>query len=754
MADTVWLVLAVEIMVLFLLYRAAKRGGVHRRILLSLFLLLNAVYLIWRAVETLPTFGIISLVLGILLLATEIMGFVQSIVFTILSWKPFRRKHIPLTDLDQLPSVDILIATYNEPEDLLKRTIVACTMLRYPEHLLRVYVCDDGKRESVRELTESLGARYISRTGNEHAKAGNLNDAMLKTKGEIIVTMDADMVPKEEFLERTVGHFKDEHVSFVQAPQVFYNADPFQYNLFFEDNITNEQDFFMRSLEEGKDRFNATMYVGSNALFRRSALDAIGGFATGVITEDMATGMLLQTGKQRSVFVNETLAVGLSPETYADLLKQRDRWCRGNIQVARKWNPMTIKGLTWMQRLLYMDGINYWFFGVYKMIYLLAPLLFLVFGIYSLDTEFLALLAFWLPAFISSQLAFRLLSDQKRTVLWSHVYEVALAPYMALSVLTESFLKKNVKFNVTAKGIQSEKRQFLWRVSIPYFVLIGFTAMAFAQVSLHLFTPLEIYENNDMLYINIFWILYNLLALVLALMISVERPRFRGAERHKVDLNGMIRAGGQEFECVIKDMSETGFRFEITHPNAEKWLSKEQNFLLNAGEIKDLNFEKLWVSDSRGGPLSAGGKFNSIDLNQYRSIVKILYLTMVDRYTKRIYNRSSIWRVFVQFTRGTEYRPKRFERSAVREMVSIPASLSLEDGEVKSIITDYSIGGCRVELKRTRRIKAGDSVEIHHTNAQLALDEGRVQWVQQRGRKTLIGVQFIADVQYAASSTG
>ncbi|PFA51551.1 glycosyltransferase family 2 protein, partial [Bacillus cereus] len=131
--------------------------------------------------------------------------------------------------------------------------------------------------------------------------------------------------------------------------------DPFQYNLFFEDNIANEQDFFMRQLEEGKDRFNATMYVGSNALFRRTALEEIGGFATGVITEDMATGMLLQANKWETIFVNETLAVGLSPETFSDLLKQRDRWCRGNIQVVKKWNPFTIKGLSFMQRLLYAD---------------------------------------------------------------------------------------------------------------------------------------------------------------------------------------------------------------------------------------------------------------------------------------------------------------------------------------------------------------------------------------------------------------
>lgn len=95
----------------------------------------------------------------------------------------------------------------------------------------------------------------------------------------------------------------------------------------------------MRGIEQQKDAFNATMYVGSNAIFRRVALDSIGGFATGVITEDMATGMLLQAKKWETGFVNENLASGLAPETFGDLIKQRDRWARGNIQVAKKWHP-------------------------------------------------------------------------------------------------------------------------------------------------------------------------------------------------------------------------------------------------------------------------------------------------------------------------------------------------------------------------------------------------------------------------------
>lgn len=752
MNDTFWYILAAEIIVLMLLYFSAKKWTWSRHIMLSLFLIVNAVYLFWRAAETIPTIGIISFIAGILLLATEVMGYFQAIMFTILSWRPFKRKHIPLSELESLPTVDVFIATYNEPEDLLKRTMIACTMMRYPEDLLKVYVCDDGKRESVRRLAESLGVGYISRPGNKHAKAGNLNDALTKTDGEVVVTMDADMVPKAEFLERTLGQFTDEKVSFVQAPQVFYNADPFQYNLFFEDNITNEQDFFMRRLEEGKDRFNATMYVGSNALFRRKSLEDIGGFATGVITEDMATGMLLQTGDQKTVFVNETLAVGLAPETYADLLKQRDRWCRGNIQVMRKWNPMKIKGLSLMQRLLYMDGINYWFFGVYKMIFLLAPMLFLIFSIYSLNADFETLVLYWLPAFVSSQLAFRLMSDQKRTVLWSHVYEVAMAPYMAVSVITEAFLRKNIKFNVTAKGIQNARRQFLWRVSIPYLALLALTFIALARVVLHFTTSLTLFQNEDVLYINIFWILYNAVALVLALMVSVERPRFRGAERHKVDLEGTVSAGGRTLPCKVLDLSETGVRFEVAHPEAKSWLSQEEHFILSAGPINGLHVHKLWVGGEAEAVAAAGGKFQNVTLEQYRSLIQIMFLEMTDIYTKRIYERSSLGRAFLKFFRGTEKQPAQAKRMAVREQVNMSATVKVNNVIYEAVVKDYSMSGCRVQVKNVKSIQPGDVVYISGREEHFPDNYARTQWIQQRGRKTWVGMQFLQESISSRSS--
>lgn len=173
-------------------------------------------------------------------------------------------KQITISDLDRLPTVDIFIATYNEPIEVLKRTFAGCLNLSYPKDSVHIYLCDDGKRESVEQLASEFGVHYLTRTDNKFAKAGNLNHAMSQTNGELILTLDADMVPLPAFLEKTVPYFHDGATAFVQVPQAFYNEDPFQYNMFSKDRIPNEQDFFMQTLQAGKDRFNAVMYVGSN----------------------------------------------------------------------------------------------------------------------------------------------------------------------------------------------------------------------------------------------------------------------------------------------------------------------------------------------------------------------------------------------------------------------------------------------------------------------------------------------------------
>ncbi|WP_086281836.1 MULTISPECIES: glycosyltransferase [unclassified Enterococcus] len=225
---------------------------------------------------------------------------------------------------------------------------------------------------------------------------------------------------------------------------------------------------------------STVLYVGSNALFKRAALDSIGGFTTGVITEDMATGLLLQNNGWQGVFVNEALASGLSPETLADYVKQRDRWGRGNVQVAKKYTLEKLKNLSFIQKWFYLDGVLYWYSGMYKLIYLLCPFLYLVFNISSLKTMLAQLVIFWLPAFLSGSLMYKSVTRKKYNSFINNIYELVTAPQVSWAVWKETLFspKKNKKFHVTIKGIQGEKSYFDWRNCKIQILLLGVNCFA------------------------------------------------------------------------------------------------------------------------------------------------------------------------------------------------------------------------------------------------------------------------------------
>ncbi|PSR37276.1 MAG: hypothetical protein C7B44_04580 [Sulfobacillus thermosulfidooxidans] len=168
------------------------------------------------------------------------------------------------------PTVDILVPTYNEDLSILRRTLTGCILQDYPPDRLHIYVCDDGARPAVEHLAEVMGVRYLSRKTRTDAKAGNLNAALAQTTSEFVVIFDADMVPKPKAVKTLVKPvLQNTPCAFSQAPQAFFNHDPFQHNLGLYEALPNEQDFFMRSLQAARAQVNALLFVGSNAAWRR-----------------------------------------------------------------------------------------------------------------------------------------------------------------------------------------------------------------------------------------------------------------------------------------------------------------------------------------------------------------------------------------------------------------------------------------------------------------------------------------------------
>jgi cellulose synthase (UDP-forming) len=128
------------------------------------------------------------------------------------------------------PPVDIFICTYDEPLEILERSILTALALDYPD--ATVWVLDDTRRRWLREYCAEAGARYITRADNKGAKAGNLNNGLAltaaQTNAPVILVLDADFAPRRDFLKRTVRLLLNPDVAVVQTPQFYYNPDPIQ----------------------------------------------------------------------------------------------------------------------------------------------------------------------------------------------------------------------------------------------------------------------------------------------------------------------------------------------------------------------------------------------------------------------------------------------------------------------------------------------------------------------------------------------
>lgn len=286
---------------------------------------------------------------------------------------------LPLHLYDSPVEVDVYITTYGEDLATIRRTITAALAM-HGRHT--TYVLDDGKSDDVRALAAELGAEYIVREGNAGAKAGNINNALSVTTGEFYVVLDADFVPKEDFLYQTVPFFAETNVAFVQTPQAYGNLD----NLISR-GAGYMQSVFYRFIQPGKNRFNAAFCVGTNVIFRRKAIESIGGMYTDSKSEDVWTSLKLHENGWKSVYISTVLAVGDTPETIEAYTKQQQRWATGGFEILLKANPFSRKRkLTLDQRLQYFGTATFYLIGIAPGILLLVPPLQIYFGLAPINT--------------------------------------------------------------------------------------------------------------------------------------------------------------------------------------------------------------------------------------------------------------------------------------------------------------------------------------------------------------------------------
>ena len=537
-----------------LLSRRRKRGATLAMVVLSLAA--TARYLYWRISTTIGGEWSVDAVLGGILLLAELYACAMLVLAYWQSIAGLKRKPLPMPDdVAHWPSVDVYIPTYNEPLDVVRATVYAALAIDWPKDRLHVYLLDDGRRTAFRDFAREVGAGYVTRPTTSTPRRATSTTPCASPPANTSPSSTATTCRRARscrspwagccatraspWCRRRTTSIRRIRTAGTCAPR----ASP-------------RSELFYGVIQPGLDTWNATFFCGSCAVLRRKALEEVSGIAVETVTEDAHTALKLHRRGWRTAYLAVPQAAGLETETLAAHVGQRIRWARGMAQIFRVDNPLFGRGLKPAQRFCYLAAMLHFFSGIPRLVFLVAPVAYLVFGRHVFNALPLAAVAYGLPHLLHSTATNARIHGKFRHSFWSEVYEACLAWYTAIPTTVALFAPRAGKFNVTAKGGRIDEPRFDARIARP--------AMLLAAVNLAAITAgcLRMWHGNgelDSLAINVAWAVHNLVILSAAIAVACERPQVRGSQRVPLRLPAMLRfADGTTMRCETRDLGRAG----------------------------------------------------------------------------------------------------------------------------------------------------------------------------------------------------
>ena len=348
-------------------HRRAARVRPWERVILGILLFLGVWSVGYFAIWWFQTEHINHRVLFVLLSLATWYGVFRMMV----GW--YNAFHIEQPDLLAAPAgLSVAIFTTSspgEPYEMFVRTLRAARDIEYPH---KTYLLDDTRDSRFAELAREMGAQHLELIGIPGAKAGKINEALRRTTEEFILVLDPDHIPFPQFLHRVLGYFQNEGVGFVQAAQAYHNAGES-----FVARAAAEQTFaFYGPILQGMHGTGTAVAIGANCVFRRKALESIGGHGIG-LAEDLVTSIRLHAMGWRSVYVPEVVSRGLVPSDLDSFLKQQLKWSRGVHDVLFREYPRAFRRLNAHQKISYFMIGSYYLVGLTALIYMTIPLIYL-----------------------------------------------------------------------------------------------------------------------------------------------------------------------------------------------------------------------------------------------------------------------------------------------------------------------------------------------------------------------------------------
>jgi cellulose synthase (UDP-forming) len=503
-----------------LLYLGNYRSVWWRRLVLLIVAFLVARYFHWRLSLTVPWGAMDWHGLYMQFIAVIECAWIAELLHAFsFFWSKGSRRRSQSKHDGTLPaelrtaSVDVFIPTLNEGPEILERTILAATRLQWTG-AMKVHVLDDGRRAWLGDICRQFGVEWVTRPDNKGAKAGNINHALGKTRGNFILMLDADFLAHPEAIQRLMPSMADRKVAIAQAPHHFYNDDPIMRSLGAGEHVSDDQCLFFDRILPARDRGGFSFFCGTCALIRRVALMENGGLPSGSVTEDILLSVHLRRRGWKTRFVDTRVATGLAPETLHAMFVQRCRWARGAIQMLYLRSGLRAPGLKLRERLAFLP--SYWVISpIVRIVSLIIPQLYLLYAWLPLqNASVMDLLRYQGPMVIAmgglAAFVFRHRWSPLLNSIWGDVVGIRIAPNVIRDLI---FPFRDMKFHVTPKGRGRSKTALAERI-MAVAVAAGVVFTLAALIS----GP---YGRWDDPYVSVsmFWAALNLLRLLAVLTV-------------------------------------------------------------------------------------------------------------------------------------------------------------------------------------------------------------------------------------------
>jgi cellulose synthase (UDP-forming) len=549
-------------------------------------------YALWRWHDTLPTFAFsVQNFWQYFFFAFEALAIVYTLMSIVILFRSIDRSgqaddaQKKMEREGDFPPVDIFICTYDEPLEILERSILTALALDYPD--ATVWVLDDTRRGWLREYCAEAGARYITRADNKDAKAGNLNNGLAltaaQTNAPVILVLDADFAPRRDFLKRTVGLLLNPDVAVVQTPQFYYNPDPIQHNLLAAQSWVDDQRFFFDIFQPAKDAWGCAFCVGTSFIVRRDRLNEIGGFPSQAISEDINLTYTMLARGYETWWLNEKLSIGLSAEGIPEYITQRARWCLGTIQVALlRDGPLFGSGFTLTQRWHYLHGVLNWLCKPFMVLLLVAPPIYWFAGIPAFEADYLSFLRYGMPALLSQIIYMAWISRSRTLPLFMEATHAVTAFAISATLLSAVVKPFGRPFKITDKGGDRSAPRVHWKLA-SVFGLISLSSAA--SVVWAFVSPYAASEISSLDFFNLIWAGIAMLIAFIAFLVCFELPR--GEALFAVDEAAQLALGDNVIAGHVTGLSTSGAQMSFAR-NLPARLSSQtvQLYLATLGWIE------------------------------------------------------------------------------------------------------------------------------------------------------------------------